>query len=281
VRDLLRQGQRLLQSGDSTRDPAECEGATGFLALGGSDYHQCVRAGPNLAFTVEGAGLRALNGLYVRSGEHSGRPRYLKARSPKTVMEWSESRKVWRFFVDDTWFGVGRATLYSSAVNTATFPSSGWVAEEGKQPAPTLVPHVPAEPASLAQVNRSARGALSAPPGAHPATCDPLSAYAEQRGTWCLSKCPVGFASSGGSKCVGLCGGDFPAEGMGVCGVNQGELAIATAEMVGMVASGAIESYLLISEMKEHGVRADKLSSTIDVFIEMGKPFARPLCPVA
>jgi len=79
---------------------------------------------------------------------------------------------------------------------------------------------------------------------------------------------------------VQACGGGFPAEGMGVCGVSQGELVIATTEMVGMVASGAIESYLLVNEMKEHGVRADKLSSTIDVFIEMGKPFARPLCPV-
>jgi hypothetical protein len=67
---------------------------------------------------------------------------------------------------------------------------------------------------------------------------------------------------------------------MGVCGVNQGELMIATTEMVSMVANGAIESYLLISDMKETGVRADKLSSTIDVFIDMGKPFARPQCPM-
>ncbi|CAK0816071.1 unnamed protein product, partial [Prorocentrum cordatum] len=113
-------GGACCKSGDP-RDPAECEGATGFLDFGGSDYHQCVRPGPNLAFTVEGAGVRAVNGLYVHSGEHSGRPRYLKARSPKTVMEWSESRKAWRFFVDDTWFGVGRATLYRSSADTATF----------------------------------------------------------------------------------------------------------------------------------------------------------------
>jgi len=112
-------GGACCKSGDP-RDPAECEGATGFLDFGGSDYHQCVRPGPNLAFTVEGAGVRAVNGLYVHSGEHSGRPRYLKARSPKTVMEWSESRKAWRFFVDDTWFGVGRATLYRSSADTAT-----------------------------------------------------------------------------------------------------------------------------------------------------------------
>jgi hypothetical protein len=275
-------GMACCKQGDR-KDPAECEGASGFVVLGlaegtSTDYHQCVKAGPNLAFTVKGAGVPALNGLYVQSGEHSGKPRYLRVRSQKkTVLEWSQSRKAWRFFVDDTLFGMNRPTLYKSSEDTAAFPSSGWAAEEGKQPVPTLVPYVPVESARLAQVNLSAR---RAPHGAHPAACDPSSKYPEQRGMWCLAKCPLGFKSTSGSNCVQTCGSDFPAEGMGVCGVNQGELVIATTEMVSMVANGAIESYLLISEMKETGVRADKLSSTIDVFIDMGKPFARPLCPM-
>lgn len=33
--------------------------------------------------------------------------------------------------------------------------------------------------------------------------------------------------------------------------------------------------------MKEHGVEATSLSSTIQVFIDMGKPFANPICPVS
>jgi len=277
------EGMACCRQGDS-KDPAECEGATGFVLLGlaegaSTDYHQCVRAGPNLALTVKGAGVRALNGLYVQSGEHSGKPRYVKVRSQeKTVLEWSQSRKAWRFFIDDTLLGRNRPTLYKSAEDTATFPSSGWVAEEGAQPAPMLVPYAPVASARLAQVNVSAR---RAPRGAHPASCDPDSKHPEQRGMWCLSACPAGFEPSGGTNCVQACGGGFPAEGMGVCGVNQGELVIATTEMVSMVANGAIESYLLISDMKETGVRADKLSATIDVFIDMGKPFARPQCPVA
>lgn len=273
---------------DYSTDPAECEGATGFVdnaeAQGSpTEYHQCAKPGPNLAFVVKGAGVKALNGLYVHSGEHSGRPRYIKARAQNTIMEWSDKRKAWRFFIDDTKLGFGRKTLYKSEkVDAETFPTSGWIAEEGREPVPKLVPYVD-ESGSLAQVNSTAvlqRSLSNSIPGSHPAACDPASDYPEKSGQWCLAECPAGFNSSGSRNCVQTCGGKFLAEGMGVCGTRKSELMIAMTEMVTMVAAGAIESYVLITEMKETGVKADKLTATIDVFIDMGKPFARPLCPV-
>jgi hypothetical protein len=194
-----------------------CIGRPGEGAL--TDYHQCVKVGSNLAFTVKGAGVRALNGLYAQAGEHSGRPRYLKVHSRRTVVEWSESRKAWRFFIDRTWLGVGRVTLYTSAEDTATFPRSGWVGREGEQPAPKLLPFAPVEPASPVQVNRSVRRALSIPHGAQPAACDPSST--QPRATR---------------------GGDFPSEGMGVRRASQGEPLSATTEMVSTLAGCTVES---------------------------------------
>ncbi|CAK0881705.1 unnamed protein product [Prorocentrum cordatum] len=138
-----------------------------------------------------------------------------------------------------------------------------------------LVPYAPVASARLAQVNVSAR---RAPLGAHPASCDPDSKHPEQRGMWCLSACPAGFEPSGGTNCVQACGGGFPAEGMGVCGVNQGELVIATTEMVSMVANGAIESYLLISDMKDRDGRARRQALCHDRRVHR---HGEALCPAA
>jgi len=50
-------------------------------------------------------------------------------------------------------------------------------------------------------------------------------------------------------------------------------------EMVTVVLNSAFTLADNIITMKEHGVNAEVLVSTVQVFIDMGKPFARPICP--
>jgi len=277
-------------------DPIECEGAQGFVdhdfAHGTPrDYHQCVSLGPRVVFEISGAGVPAANGLYAESGTHSGRPRYTKVHASKTVVEWSSKRGAWRLFVDDTHFGHGRPTLYISEVDTPSFPTGGWAAQVGMHPAPSVSLY-PGDAgadgvdaagvyASLYQAGDSKGAAARKPYGTHEALCDASSEYSEQGGQWCYKSCPDGFLPSG-SSCVQVCGGDFPAEGYAdfVCGTDHDELLRATTEMLTMVTSGAMETYVLFNETRGAGVHAAKLTHTINVFIDMGKPFARPECPV-
>lgn len=64
-----------------------------------------------------------------------------------------------------------------------------------------------------------------------------------------------------------------------MCGKNQGLLTKAILEMVTTVLNGAFSLADNIIKMKEQGVDADSLTSTIQTFIDMGKPFANPTCP--
>merc|ERR1719507_2028855 len=117
--------------------------------------------------------------------------------------------------------------------------------------------------------------------GTHEAACDTENEDVEKAGTWCVSQCPEGYQEKNAKTCVQLCSGKFPVEGMvGMCGTDPGEVVVAVAQMATMVTNGAVKSYLLISEMKEEGrVDAERLSGTINAFVDMGKPFARPQCP--
>jgi len=200
-------------------------------------------------------------------------------------MEWSRSKEAWRLFVNDKFFGYAHSSVfYKSGENGPTFPTSGWAIQDGAGPIPTVVPYSVDGGTSLYQASAS-EGAAGGPVrhGTQEAMCDMGSEYNEKHDGWCLKPCPSGFQTKSATRCIQTCGGEFPAEGMNeiVCGTDQGELMVAMTEMVSMVASGAIESYVLIKEMQEAGVHAEKLSDTIDVFIEMGKPFARPQCPVS
>merc|ERR1711953_1497208 len=66
---------------------------------------------------------------------------------------------------------------------------------------------------------------------------------------------------------------------MGICGRDQGIMTKAIMEMVTVVLNSAFTLAENIMKMQEHGVSAELLSDTIQVFIDMGKPFARPICP--
>jgi len=119
------------------------------------------------------------------------------------------------------------------------------------------------------------------PRGAIPARCDSSSRYSEKHGQFCYSACGDGFEPTSTSKCISKCEGKFPAETPAMCGRDPGMLSKAIMEMITVVMNSAFTLSENIIKMKEHGVDAKSLSSTVQVFIDMGKPFANPICPVA
>merc|ERR1711920_30289 len=72
----------------------------------------------------------------------------------------------------------------------------------------------------------------------------------------------------------------FPAETPAMCVRDPGMVTKAIMEMVTVGVNSAFKLAENIIKFKEHGVDADSLSSTIQVFIDLGKPFANPICPV-
>merc|ERR1712110_1355455 len=119
------------------------------------------------------------------------------------------------------------------------------------------------------------------PRGAIPARCDISSRFSEKHGQFCYSTCGDGFEPKSHSKCISACEGKFPAETPAMCGRDPGMLSKAIMEMVTVVMNSAFTLSENIIKMKEHGVDANSLSSTVQVFIDMGKPFANPICPEA
>jgi hypothetical protein len=116
--------------------------------------------------------------------------------------------------------------------------------------------------------------------GAIPARCDKTSRFSEKQGHMCLSTCGNGFEPKSGSmKCISKCEGNFSSETPAMCGRDPGIITKAIIEMVTVVMNSAFQLSENIIRMKEHGVDANSLSSTIQVFIDMGKPFANPICP--
>jgi len=116
--------------------------------------------------------------------------------------------------------------------------------------------------------------------GSYEAVCDTSSKWNEKHGGWCATRCPDGFYAKSSSECGQICGGKFPADGWGVCGVNPGEPNKALFEMAKTVLWGALKAAPLILNMTASGFAVSKFVETIKTLIEMGKPFARPMCPM-
>merc|ERR1712048_1102626 len=114
-----------------------------------------------------------------------------------------------------------------------------------------------------------------------PARCNSKSEYTEKHGYECFEPCRWGWQNKDGNvhKCISACEGKFPAETEQMCGRDSGMITKAVLEMVTVVLNSAFTLADNIMTMKEHGVNGEVLSSTIQVFIDMGKPFARPICP--
>merc|ERR1719284_1131168 len=97
--------------------------------------------GQTVAFAISNCGVQELNGPWKKAGWIRDRPQYMKIDEEDAVMEWSDSRKAWRIFIDDTWFGYGRKTLFLNKNNIYTVPITGWESVDGSEPVPTITRH--------------------------------------------------------------------------------------------------------------------------------------------
>merc|ERR1712086_474706 len=125
-------------------------------------------------------------------------------------------------------------------------------------------------------------GGTSAPGhNAIPARCDTEGYFSDKHGMYCYTPCDPGFQQKDGhvTKCISACEGNFSAETPLMCGRDSGIITKAILEMVTVVLNSAFSLADNIMTMQEHGVDADTLTSTIEVFIDLGKPFANPTCP--
>lgn len=110
-----------------------------------------------------------------------------------------------------------------------------------------------------------------------PAQCK--DEYPDKYGHWCYKPCLSGFIDED-TTCKSKCMGNFSAETPAMCGRDPGILMKAITEMVTVVINSAFELAAHIIQMKENGVEPETLLATVNVFIDMGKPFANPICPV-
>jgi len=133
----------------------------------------------------------------------------------------------------------------------------------------------------LDKTTQAKNGNQQPPRGAIPARCDSSSRFSEKHGHFCYSACGDGFEPKSHSTCISKCEGKFPSETPAMCGQNPGMITKAIMEMVTVVMNSAFKLSENIIKFKEHGVDANSLSSTVQVFIDMGKPFANPICPVS
>jgi hypothetical protein len=128
-------------------------------------------------------------------------------------------------------------------------------------------------------VDGAAEGKAPIPDGAMVAHCETGGEYPEKMGHWCYALCPATMEPVG-VTCKTRCGGEFPADdGAMMCGHNQGVLIEAVMNMVVSVSTSAINAGLMIADMAKNGVSTDSLTSTINAFVAMGKPFAYSTCP--
>jgi len=154
-----------------------------------------------------------------------------------------------------------------------------WNGEYFCLPAPTEQEASLLETAVARKVDGAAQSKVPVPDGAMVALCEAGGQYPEKIGHWCYELCPVTMQPIG-TTCKTTCAGEFPADdGAMMCGHNQGVLIEAVMNMVISVSTSAINAGLMIADMAKNGVSTDSLSSTINAFVNMAKPFAYSTCP--
>ena len=154
-----------------------------------------------------------------------------------------------------------------------------WNGEQFCLPKPTEQDTSLLETAVARKVDGAAEGKVPIPDGAMVAHCETGGEYPEKMGHWCYALCPATMEPKG-VTCKTRCGGEFPADdGAMMCGHSQGVLIEAVMNMVVSVSTSAINAGLMIADMAKNGVSTDSLTSTINAFVAMGKPFAYGTCP--
>lgn len=118
-----------------------------------------------------------------------------------------------------------------------------------------------------------------APKGTLPARCDDSDAseFPEKTGGWCYANCAEGHEAFG-AKCWTECRGAFSADSSLICGSDPKVLAATVTEMVVVAVRAAFTLANVLTNMQDKGVDAESLGSTINIFVDMGKPFALPMC---
>lgn len=113
--------------------------------------------------------------------------------------------------------------------------------------------------------------------GTIPASCDASSKHPEKIGGWCYSKCPLGYEPDGG-RCWTACSGGVPASWPLMCGRDAGVLMSASVEMASALLHVAMTGATVAEKVNASGVDAEIVSTTIDTFIKLGKPFSYSTC---
>jgi len=135
-----------------------------------------------LAFVMEDIGDTRARGnwSFTVNDMHSGRKRYRKMGDSKWIIEWSNSRKAWRIFYDNTYTGHRRKSLYESKEDTDSVPEEGWMVCPdciGSQPLPKLNLMESTEEDKTSEDNE-------------------IVSCSQKLGGTCYDECPTGFDQS-------------------------------------------------------------------------------------
>ncbi|CAE7945558.1 unnamed protein product [Symbiodinium sp. KB8] len=131
--------------------------------------------------------------------------------------------------------------------------------------------------ASLLSLDRAAW--QKKPKGTVPARCDTTVAEdVEKNGGWCYKACPDGYQAFGARCWTNCADSAFPLDSPFICGETQAVLQSTVAEMITVALRSALNLGTVLASMQALGVNAQSLSGTINVFLDMGKPFALPQC---
>lgn len=128
---------------------------------------------------------------------------------------------------------------------------------------------------------RSGGGGGSRGGGAMPCDCEAEFMFGKDKRN-CYPQCPKGTAAKGSDtrNCDTDCNQltRMPMTKSGFCGANVGVITDAQMKMVMAIIQGIMSAVTLIMDMTKNGVSADKLTKTLNVFVDMAKPFVKPMC---
>jgi hypothetical protein len=114
------------------------------------------------------------------------------------------------------------------------------------------------------------------PSGAVPSRCEEGSEFHEQRGAWCYKDCPLG-SEPAGARCRSSCMGVFSIGSQLMCGKTTGTVQAAISEMATRTWRASLSVAVLTSSAGD----ASGLSDTISAFVDAGKGFVHPKCPIS
>lgn len=114
-----------------------------------------------------------------------------------------------------------------------------------------------------------------------PASCDRHGDYPFQLGRYCyLRECLDGMIPTPQqTRCMSNCQQEFPVPGQGMCGKSAGDVEQAIANMITAVVTTVIDVAVTAHQLTQgRAINSDTIFRTMESFVEMGKPFAKPQC---